>query len=118
MGGLGRAKGRGLGAGWAGGAAGVRGRGGGAQKRDAFLLGFSEASASHSRGFSFGRGWGSRKDTDRPLLSIFLSLPFFKSATGGNSLSPPPFHLCSVFLTSRRHLYATSAHRPGVRLED
>lgn len=62
----------------------------------AFLLGFSEAPASQPKGFSSDRGWGFQarpKDTDRPLLGIFLSLHFWKNATGGNSLSPPPFYL-------------------------
>lgn len=36
---------------------------------------------------------GASKDTDRPLLAIFLSLHFFKNSTGGNSLAPPPFYL-------------------------
>lgn len=62
----------------------------------AFLLGFSEAPASQPKGFSSDRGWGFQarpKDTDRPLLGIFLSLHFWKNSTGGNSLSPPPFYL-------------------------
>lgn len=56
----------------------------------------SDAPASVPRGFSSGRGWSSRQVQKTPIghsLLFFLCLHGFKNSTGGNFLSPPPFHL-------------------------
>lgn len=66
----------------------------------AFLLGFSEASASHPRSFSSDRGWGSRRVRNTPIgPSLVFSQVFIsgRTPTGGNSLSPPPFFCARCF---------------------
>lgn len=66
----------------------------------AFLLGFSEAPASHPRSFSSDRGWGSRRVRNTPIgPSLVFSQVFIsgRTPTGGNSLSAPPFFCARCF---------------------
>lgn len=79
------------------------------ERAQALFSRLSDAPASVPRGFSSGRGWSSGQVQKTPIghsLLFFLSLHDFKNSTGGNSLWPPPFHLC------RRHLYVP-CHPPA-----
>lgn len=68
-----RGEGRGPSAGWARCSGGARGGGGGA-RGEVLFFSFSEAPASHPRGFSFGGGRGTRRVQKTPIGPSLLSI--------------------------------------------